>query len=100
MNGSNMTLNEQRLAAIAATATPPAEGDFVWDGKDEDDRPLTKDEMRAAIKNKGGRPKLATPKEHLTIRLDADIVAALRASGKGWQTRVNDALRQYVAGQH
>jgi uncharacterized protein (DUF4415 family) len=25
--------------------------------------------------------------------LDADVLAALRASGEGWQTRINDALR-------
>ena len=31
-----------------------------------------------------------------TIRLDADVLEALQASGKGWQTRVNDALRDLV----
>ncbi len=28
-----------------------------------------------------------------TIRFDADVLDALKASGPGWQTRVNDALR-------
>ena len=28
-----------------------------------------------------------------TIRFDADVLAALKASGKGWQTRVNEAMR-------
>ena len=41
-----------------------------------------------------GRPKLDTPKAHVTIRLDADLVARLRASGRGWQGRVNAALRK------
>jgi len=27
------------------------------------------------------------------LRLDADVLAALRASGEGWQTRINDVLR-------
>ena len=40
-----------------------------------------------------GRPKAATTKEPVKIRLDADVLAALRASGEGWQTRINDALR-------
>ena len=31
-----------------------------------------------------------------TIRFDADVLAALKASGKGWQTRVNGALREWV----
>ena len=29
----------------------------------------------------------------LKLRLDADVLAALRASGDGWQTRINDMLR-------
>lgn len=31
-----------------------------------------------------------------TIRFDADVLAALKASGKGWQTRVNQAMRDWV----
>jgi uncharacterized protein (DUF4415 family) len=31
-----------------------------------------------------------------TIRFDADVLAALKASGKGWQTRVNDAMREWI----
>ncbi len=37
-------------------------------------------------------------KKVLSIRLDADVLDALRKSGKGWQTRVNDLLRQAVIG--
>ena len=40
-----------------------------------------------------GRPKSAVTKEPVKIRLDADVLAALRASGEGWQTRINDTLR-------
>ena len=40
-----------------------------------------------------GRPKAATTKEAVKIRLDADVLAALRATGNGWQTRINDTLR-------
>ena len=43
-----------------------------------------------------GRPKLEKPKEQLTLRLDADVVEALRASGKGWQGRVNEIVRAAV----
>lgn len=35
----------------------------------------------------------AVTKEPVKLRLDADVLAALRASGDGWQTRVNDTLR-------
>jgi uncharacterized protein (DUF4415 family) len=40
-----------------------------------------------------GRPKAAQTKEPVKLRIDADILAALRASGEGWQTRINDTLR-------
>jgi uncharacterized protein (DUF4415 family) len=33
-----------------------------------------------------------------TIRLDADVVAAYRAQGPGWQTRINDVLRKALWG--
>ena len=40
-----------------------------------------------------GRPKAAVTKEPVKLRLDADVLAALRASGDGWQTRINEMLR-------
>lgn len=43
-----------------------------------------------------GRPKSATPKVEIKIRLDANVVEHLRDTGKGWQTRVNAELSQAV----
>ncbi len=44
-----------------------------------------------------GRPRALTPlKVPTTIRFDADVLAALKASGKGWQTRVNEAVRDWL----
>ena len=44
-----------------------------------------------------GRPKAESTKVLLTVRYDADIVAAFRATGPGWQTRMNAALRDWLA---
>ncbi|WP_198301443.1 BrnA antitoxin family protein [Vitreoscilla filiformis] len=42
-------------------------------------------------------PSQKTPaKRSTTIRFDADVLEALKATGKGWQTRVNDAMREWV----
>jgi uncharacterized protein (DUF4415 family) len=41
-----------------------------------------------------GRPKKVSPKEAVSIRLDADVLAHYRATGPGWQSRINDALRK------
>lgn len=43
-----------------------------------------------------GRPKAEQTKQALTVRYDADIVAAFKATGKGWQTRMNEALRDWL----
>ncbi|RVG05753.1 hypothetical protein CN234_23890 [Sinorhizobium meliloti] len=41
-----------------------------------------------------GRPSLEHPKKQLTLRLDEDVIAKFRAGGKGWQGRMNEALRK------
>jgi uncharacterized protein (DUF4415 family) len=38
-------------------------------------------------------------KRQLTLRLDADVVDFFEAGGKGYQTRINAALREWVAAQ-
>lgn len=43
-----------------------------------------------------GRPKVAVTKERITIRLSPDVVGAFRATGDGWQTRVDAALREWL----
>ena len=43
-----------------------------------------------AVKNPYYRPV----KRQLTVRLDADVVAWLRRQGKGYQTRMNQVLRE------
>lgn len=47
-----------------------------------------------AMRQRG--PKDKPLKVPTTIRFDADVLAALKASGKGWQTRVNDAMRDWL----
>jgi len=45
-----------------------------------------------AMKRSRGRPKLEQPKERVSLRLDPEIVAAYKATGAGWQSRINDTL--------
>lgn len=40
------------------------------------------------------RPSFHKPKKHVSLRLDFDVVEHYRASGRGWQTRINDDLRR------
>lgn len=43
-----------------------------------------------------GRPKAAVTKERITIRLSREVVETFRATGEGWQTRMDEALQEYV----
>ncbi len=47
-----------------------------------------------AMRQRG--PKDKPLKVPTTIRFDADVLAVLKASGKGWQTRVNAAMRDWL----
>jgi hypothetical protein len=68
---------------------------------DPDDAPLLDEEwFRTADLYDGdklirrGRP--STDKVSTTIRFDRHILDAFRKSGKGWQTRMNDALKEWL----
>ena len=57
---------------------------------------LGKGAAEQALKPKRGRPVSTNPKEHVNIRLDADVVSAFKRTGSGWQTRLNNALRDWL----
>lgn len=68
---------------------------------DPDATPLTDEEWKLAKpKARIGRPPSSHPlKVPTTIRFDADVLASLKLMGRGWQTRVNDAMREWVKSQ-
>jgi uncharacterized protein (DUF4415 family) len=69
---------------------------------DPDDAPQLTDDWFAKadlyqgekLVRRGGRPKKSAPKEAVNIRLDPDVLAYFRRTGRGWQSRVNAALRR------
>lgn len=51
-------------------------------------------ELAEALRKRlGGRPRLERPKRAINIRLDQDVIDKFKATGPGWQTRINDALK-------
>ena len=97
MPGSKTNALTRSEVVAAVRALPPSQ-DFVWDGLDEDDRPATADELQAGVaaQRKRGRPPSGVTKEQVAIRFDRDVLSAFRAAGPGWQTRMNDALRDWL----
>ena len=58
---------------------------------------LPKETAAAVRRYRGQRgPQKSPTKELISLRIDRDVVAAYRATGAGWQTRVNEALRRYA----
>lgn len=53
-------------------------------------------EALIAMKRPRGRPKSEETKVFTAIRLDAEIVDTFKATGKGWQTRINNALKEWL----
>lgn len=74
----------------------------VWG--DPDDAPEWTDEMfdRADYYEGGklvrrGRPKSEHPKVAISIRLSAEVLNRFKASGPGWQSRIDAALKEWLA---
>jgi len=44
-----------------------------------------------------GRPPLDAPKQLVSLRLDQDVIERFRATGRGWQSRINAVLREYLS---
>lgn len=79
-----------------------------WIDPDDDDVVWTEEMFRAAAVYEGGklirpatgtlksigRPASDNPKKQVTLRLDPDVVEKFRATGKGWQSRINAELRK------
>lgn len=66
--------------------------------KDPDAKPLTEAEWKKAKPHaRMGRPPKADAKVAVKLRLDPDLLAVLKATGPGWQTRANRILRERFA---
>ena len=63
-------------------------------------RPATEVVPKVVERWRRTRGKQKAPiKEAVSIRLDQDVLAHYRASGRGWQSRINETLRQYIVGE-
>jgi uncharacterized protein (DUF4415 family) len=79
------TLEEDQLITAAAESDPDA-------------LPLTDDQMNAMVPMRmvRGRPKLANKKQLVSIRYSPEVIDFFKASGAGWQARMDSVLKDYV----
>lgn len=65
---------------------------------DPDAQPLTPQQLRAMVplRTLRGRPKAANPKQLVSVRYSPEVIAWFKATGDGWQARMDTVLRNYV----
>ena len=78
------TPEEDAIVTAAANADPDAVP--LTDAEWETVKPLVR----------RGRPLGSGTKTQVTLRLDVEVLEKFKASGDGWQTRINEALKSWV----
>lgn len=67
--------------------------------KDPDAQPLTEKQLKAMVPMKllRGRPKSENKKLLVSVRYSQEVIEYFRDTGEGWQARMDEVLRKYVA---
>ena len=68
---------------------------------DPDAQPLTPKQLKTMVPLRAlrGRPKLANPKQLVSVRYSAEVLEYFKSTGEGWQSRMDGVLRKYVTRQ-
>lgn len=74
----------------------PAEDAAIAAGIAQDPDTYEPSDRELSMMRRPGRPLGSGTKTQITLRLDSDVVDKFKASGSGWQTRINDALKSWV----
>lgn len=80
-------LTAERIAEIEKTP-------IVYD---EDSSKMTKEELAEFVPYHKEYFDIVPKKVSISLKIDADILAQMRATGKGYQTRINNCLRRAVS---
>ena len=51
-------------------------------------------DLMESIRRARGRPPVARPKQQISLRLDPEVIEKFKATGKGWQARINEVLKR------
>jgi uncharacterized protein (DUF4415 family) len=96
---SSTLFSRQQIAAAKAAASSKTVGKDKVDWQQATVTPGGGVDATLASLRKSRGPNKKPVKEQVAIRLDQELVSALRASGPGWQTRVNTVLKDWMASQ-
>ncbi len=89
-------LTDAEEAVIQAQIAGDADAAEATDKQLEQAKPFAEvfPDLMEAIRRGRGRPAIANPRKQVSLRLDGDVIEKFKSTGKGWQSRVNDALRK------
>lgn len=89
---------DEEDAAITAAALADQDNPPLTDEQLARMRPASEaaPEIVAEYRRSRGRPPKEETKHALNIRLDREIVEAFKSTGNGWQTRINEALKEWL----
>ena len=81
-----MPTDEEDAAIIAAAKSDP------------DAQPLTDEQLAAMVplRSLRGRPRSDNKKTLLSVRYSPEVIAYFKATGSGWQSRMDGALKEYI----
>lgn len=65
--------------------------------EDADNPPWSEQMLGPPVVRRGRGPQKSPTKVATTIRLDADVLAYFRSTGRGYQTRINEELRKIIS---
>lgn len=78
------SIAEDRVITAAAKADPDAQ-------------PLTPSQLKSMVRAQRGRPALESKKKLVSIRYSPEVLEYFKATGEGWQSRMDGVLKEYIA---
>jgi len=94
MNARKSVLHSD-LAKIDARGVEAADYEEIPELSDEFFEQADHHRAGVLVKRGRGRPPGAT-KAQMNLRIDIDVIEAYKSQGEGWQTRMNQALREWA----
>lgn len=87
-----MTVNKPALPTTLGSDLTRVDAHVIKPVEYKDLPELTDDMLSRAVVKRGGRPRSASPRQLISLRLPVDVINRWRATGPGWQTRMAQRL--------
>ena len=87
-----------KVSKRPSAVMPATEEDKAAARAGPDAQPLTSKQLKSMVPLRAlrGRPKSASTKQLVSVRYSPEVLAYFKATGEGWQSRMDGVLRKYV----